>query len=283
MKNVNLRFASMAFVALLSMFIISCDKDENSNGNNTTPKRIKQILTEEWNSKNEKIWTSSVLLEYDSNGRVIRYLETLNSLTDGDSSLTETTYNYFDDRIIQVETENREYKNGYHYFYIDAHVYKLKDGLVTTIIDKNGKEESVSYDENGYIKTIKYICSEHDSTNYVWKDGFLLETDEYNYYEPYVTTFSYSNIAWPKSFVSSMGAPLDGCLWDAGYFGKRPSYLSLGFKRYRNTDKDDEKDIFFVDIEDYSITDGLITKMVCKWPNKSIDETITSVSTFIWE
>ena len=226
MKSINLRFVSAAFLAVLSVFTVSCNSEDNDGNNGgVSGKRFKQISTDEWNSKDEKISSSFIQFSYDSNGRVVKMEEIRKDYDDQDSTSDVTTYHYEDNRIIYNSVREFFRPGGYSYSDVDTKLYTLENGLVSSILDNNGKKKVVFYDNDGYLKTIKYANNYRDSVNYNWVDGNLMKIEDITSYNTYAYKLSYSIIPLTKEYITSTWGGPDAVLWNAGYFGKRPNYL----------------------------------------------------------
>ena len=87
--------------------------------------------------------------------------------------------------------------------------------------------------------------------------------------------YTYTTLPWKKGFVVSFGSQLDGPLWDAGYFGKRPLILPAEF-----TEKDGHYTMRCS--YEYTVTDGLITKLKEDFSDTDSGQR-TTVSTLKWE
>ena len=279
MKSINLRFVSTAFIAVLSVFTLSCESEDNDENGGVSGKRFKQINSEEWNSKDEKISSSTIQFTYDANSRIVKMEDVSLYYDKEDSRSCVTTYQYEDNRIICNSVEERIYY-GHTYTYVDTEVFTLEDGLITSITDNNGKKKFILYDNDGYLKTIKFANNYHDSINYIWSDGNLMKIEDITSYNTYAYKFSYSVIPLIKGFITSTWGGPDAALWNAGYFGKRPNYLFAKCEVFRNNKKEDTLD----EIE-YFLTDGLVTKVIEKRSDKDYHngDTITSISTIAWE
>ena len=80
MRTFDIKLLGAAFVAVVSVFTLSCDGDDaNENPDVTVSKRIKQVVTEEWNSKNEK--TDEFVVQFSSLGGWLFWQETEKSVS----------------------------------------------------------------------------------------------------------------------------------------------------------------------------------------------------------
>lgn len=253
-----MRTIGMTVITVLICGLItacSSDNEEENVNNKESVKRIVKIIDDDSDSgKVEDFFT------YDDQNRVIKVT------TLGGNWYSERNYTYGDGVITSREVEGN---------WEETHTYTLSNGLIVKdeeVQTTNGRNPSITtmsftYDSNGYL-AIKHISSnryEDDSTaRCIWANGNLIG---YDWGDGDCLEYRYSNIPWDKMMIYYLkGSGMDGCLWLAGYWGKRPK--NLPSERVDNYSYE------------YEVSHGYVTKMKYKglW-----GEDYSGESIIIWE
>lgn len=265
----------IAILPIIAMLVsttafISCsgnNDDENNGGGNNGSSSSKRIVKVDL-IDNSDFYESNMF--YDAQGRVMKIVMTEDG--PGSESLkSETNYHYGDLSILTKTEEEGSWSNGQKYTMSSSHSYSISNGKIVEDVyyhqydsnEMSKRTTTFSYDNNGYMISMKEV---HDNRQYnytiTWKDGNLIEID----HESYSRSYTYSNIPYSKGLPIPFISDLDGWLASMGYFGNLPKLLPS-----KITDE----------TYDYSITDGLLTKMICSYPEKG--EISTETYTFYWE
>lgn len=232
----------------------SSDNEEENENNKDSIKRIVKVIDEDSDSGKEEAFYT-----YDDQNRVIK----VTSITG--SSYRETNYKYGDGVIKSREVEGN---------WEQTHTYTLSNGLIVKdeeVQTTNGRNPSITtssftYDNNGYIAIIHSSSNSYEdrTTRCIWANGNLIKLD---WGSEYSREYRYSDIPWNKMMICYLkGSNMDGNLWLAGYWGKRP------------------KNLLSEIVDDcsykYEVTNGYVTKMKYKglW-----GEDYSGESIIIWE
>lgn len=196
-------------------------------------------------------------------------------------NMAEISYSYEAKRIIQHPLDM---------------IYYLKNGRVTecrykvfTSIDENALEvdikETYEYDSNGYLvkKTrpgydfTEDVGENIQTTVYEWRDGNVYKitvTEDESVEETIISYTSYDN-SIPNAAIGHYDG-FDGYLGWQGYFGKRCKNLpSKSITTQRNSIPERT-----VTNYDYTIENGIVTKVTTKWDHDSY--TTTNVFELEW-
>ena len=237
-------------VYLITMFMslptfVSCD-DDNDSGNKASSKHIVKIVEE---VEEDKVWIYESDITYDSQGRVVRIV-TSNAGTS--SKVSEITYQYGEEHILSKEVEGS---------WSETHTYTLENGLIVKDVrNQNGSSKTTTYeyDNNGYMKSLTDQSLGY-TQKFVWKDGNLINIGTRSY--------TYSNTPWNERMIFYIkGSNMDEALWQSGCWGKRPKNLPSRYGDYSY---------------EYTLTGGLVTKVINKWMDRGIEE--KAISTLVWE
>ena len=151
MANKKFYLMTCLFTAL-TLFFVSCDKDDNKQGNGANSKRIAK-LTEVQNPGTEDESTHQMVYEYDNMGRVVKAL-----IEDLDKTSDVTYYSYSADKII-VETTYR------------TDILKLNDNGLVSKINMGPMNIECSY--NNKNELIKQINA-GGILDYNWNNGNIV-------------------------------------------------------------------------------------------------------------
>lgn len=267
-------------LASLCVSMSSCGSgdDDNNYSNdegNSASKRIVKIVEEDGGSIYERTFS------YDSQGRVIKVVEIENG---NSTSTSETNYQYGEQLIISKMVENGTYSSGQNYTRSETHTYTVSNGLIVKDVEVqtyNGSKGSTTnsafnYDGNGYMSSLESIRgSDSHNEKWNWTDGNLTSRELSSLYvgddgelHPELSTYSYSNVPWNQHMIYYIkGSNMDGCLWMAGYWGKRPKNMPSNY----------DSSYFY----EYTVTSGLVTKATVTYPGKGHEE--KAISTITWE
>lgn len=265
MKKLNFRMVLMATLVIGSTAFISCssDDEDGSNGGVATSKRIKKI-TDEYDGR-----TTTITFDYDSQGRVIKKVET--EKEPGYNWEYKTTYTYGENTISRKDSDG------------ETCIYTLSNGRIVKEVRKRYDFSctcNYTYDSNGYLKSITYNDSDNSSLgkiDFTWNGGNLTKYSETEDDYLYNQTISYSNIPWPKYYMLEMEC-IDGTLEPLGVWGNMPKNLPSKVVQSSN---DFNSEYTY----DYTIEDGVITKIVITGNGTEYDRPIvgTEIVTFEWE
>lgn len=261
MKTMNFKVALMMAAVIGSTAFVSCssDDEESPKGGGTTSKRIVKMT---WSNGDEIDITT---FDYDSQGRVVKVIET--DMYGNSEETATTTYTYGENTIIR-KTQG-DWNDG------DTYTYTLSDGLITKEV--YWKQNNYTYDSNGYLKT--YI-REDNKTEFTWTDGNLTKYtevwgDDYSTFTT-TTTVSYSDILWPQNYMQYWdGTDMDIVFEPLGAWGKMPKYLP---KKYVEVYDDGTSREWTLD---YTIENGEIVKVI--YQSIEDGEISTEITTIEWE
>lgn len=275
MKTMKIWSIQLLTVILLPL-IVSCGGDSNSDSepdpdplvNKPTlqdQKRIVKITEEEGSTIYETVFS------YDSQGRVVKAVETESSAT-STNSYSERTYQYGELTIISKEVVEGSYSNGQTFKRSKTHSYSLENGIIVKDVEiynysysyngitggNNSTTTSFySYDSNGYLVS---ISESGETIPIVWTDGNLTSLEG--------REFTYTDIPWNKGmFFYFKGTNMDSCLWPSGYWGNTPKYMP-------------SQDIYKNWTYIYETSNGLITKVSITNSNTGA---VLYISTIVWE
>lgn len=247
-KFISMMSLMVGLLGVCVAFSACSSNDESENSGSNSSKRIVKILEEEDGELSETVFS------YDSQGRLIKAVGTVNS-SRRESYVRELTYQYGDMTIISRETERS---------WSETHTYTLSNNRIVKDVEVQSGDPTTTiytYDDNGYMTSQSASGrSISDYTDhFVWTNGNLTFIDR---------EFKYSNIPWHKNmFFYFKGSNMDPYLWAGGYWGKTPKNMpSL------NVDYDWTYD--------YEVKNGLVSKM------KIIDNKsgkVKYVASYIWE
>ena len=273
-KNQSCISRFFLLMSLTCVSLVSCESDKDEKAD--APKRLTEMTYQETSpdEKRKDRDESGVLqLLYDSEGRVVKMIS--NSQSNNDNRISEYSYQYGDSFISMQMTTESQGSGGETRLGIVRHKYALENGLIvrdTIKEEKNMEIWSFSYDDEKQIKLVTLKTSNRTyEYNYVWEDGNIMKIQA----KGDTCNYTYTTLPWKKGFVVSFGSQLDGPLWDAGYFGKRPLILPAEF-----TEKDGHYTMRCS--YEYTVTDGLITKLKEDFSDTDSGQR-TTVSTLKWE
>ncbi len=239
----KLLFLMMLLPMLAVTTFTSCGDDDESFGGNESSHQTSKHIVKTVEEEGSSIYETTIL--YDSQGRIVKVDETRTSAS-GTNGHSVLTYQYGELAITSNEVMETSYSNGQIFTWSNSHTYTLKNGLIVKDVEvqsSNGGHPSstittYTYDNNGYMAT----SSVNGYTdNFTWTNGNLTCMGE--------REFTYTNISWPKGmFFYFKGTNMDSYLWPGGFWGKTPKNMP-------------HQDLYKEWTYDYTITNGLITKM----------------------
>ncbi len=252
-KNQSCISRFFLLMSLTCVSLVSCESDKDEKAD--APKRLTEMISEETSldeERKDRDESGVLQLLYDFEGRVVKMIS--NSQSNNYNRISEYTYQYGDSFISMQMTTESQGSGGETRLGIVRHKYALENGLIVrdTIKEERYMEIwSFSYDDEKKIKlaTLKSGSDTYEY-NYVWEDGNIMKIQA----KRDTCNYTYTTLPWKKGFVVSFGSQLDGPLWDAGYFGKRPLNLPAEF-----TEKEGRYTMRCS--YEYTVTDGLITKL----------------------
>ena len=252
-KNLSILSLTLGLLMCVTAFSACGGDDESSSGvPPQSSKHIAKIITEEGNTFYEYSFT------YDSQGRVIKVIETRTGT--GTNSYSETEYQYGEMLIVSKMKREGTYSNGQPFTHTLSHSYTLENGLIVKDKEQqNGSTstDTFSYDSNNYLSSIS-------SKIITWSEGNLTELGD--------TSFEYSNNLWVKGFFLGLdGSNMDECLFAKGYYGNIPKYLPSK-SSWRTSGE----------TYDYTVKGSYVTKVVIT-PFVEDNKRHKSTSTIIWE
>ena len=248
----------IVFTVIVCGLMGACSSDneeENENIKDSVKHIVKVIDDDSDSAKEETFYT------YDDQNRIIK------ATTISGRRYSERNYTYGDGVIKSHEVEDN---------WEETHTYTLSNGLIVKdeeVQTTNGRNPSITtrsftYDSNGYMVIIHTSTNEDwdedVTTKCIWANGNLIKFDRGG---DNSREYRYSNIPWNKMMIYYLkGSNMDGNLWLAGYWGKRPKNLPselVGDYSYK-----------------YEVTNGYVTKMKYKglW-----GEDYSGESIIIWE
>ena len=249
-KNQSCISRFFLLMSLTCVSLVSCESDKDEKAD--APKRLTEMIYEEIGLDDGSQELNHLRISYDSEGRAVKMIS--NSQSDRRNTKTECTYQYGDKFIALQIIEEEERTGGTTRLEIERHKYVLENGLIVsdTIRDRSSVDIwSYSYDDEKKIKLATYKTSNRTyEYNYVWEDGNIMKIQA----KGDTCNYTYTTLPWKKGFIGSYGSHLNGYLWDAGYFGKRPLNLPAEF-----TEKEGHYTMRCS--YEYTVTDGLITKL----------------------
>lgn len=261
-------------MSLTCVSFVSCESDKDENVD--APKRLTEMTYQETSlddDRKDRDESGVLQLLYDSKGRVVKMIS--KSQSDESNTISEYNYQYKEKFIILQVIRLSQKSNGSTWLEAGYHNYVLENGLIVrdTIKEKRYTELwSFSYDDEKRIKLVTLKTSNRTyEYNYVWEDGNIMKIQA----KGDTCNYTYTTLPWKKGFVVSFGSQLDGPLWDAGYFGKRPLNLPAEF-----TEKEGHYTMRCS--YEYTVTDGLITKLKEDFSDTDSGQR-TTVSTLKWE
>lgn len=251
------------------------DSTDDNGSNRYSSKHITKIIEEEDNSMYEST------LSYDSQGRLIKVVETESSASINGSS--EMTYQYGETLIITKQVRKSNYSNGQSFTDTEQHSYNLENGLIVKDIERQGsssRTSTYSYDSNNNLISVSVKDSYDNYTMSVnWINGninnIVKETNYTGTSTTYSHTYSYSNVSWPKGFPYYLkGSNFDSYLFSMGYYGNVPKYLPSKVAYSENSESGWTYD--------YTMQGNLITKLSIK-PFVENNKRSSSIITYFWE
>lgn len=238
------------FVSTFCFMSCSSDNDENGGGNGSS-KRIVKVIEVEGG------WTAERSLEYDSQGRVTKITSV--ELSGGRTVTGIETFSYGETYILSNEEKDNR---------TETHQYTLSDGLIIKDVEKQSSSTTTlySYDNTGQIISLSLTGTDtyDDNWNFKWENGNMVEFKNGRAY-------TYTNLAWPKGFFFYWkGSNMDPEIRMMGFWGRTPTNLPSKYTTTGGT----------IWLYDYTITDGLVTKMVISNGNTNKE---LATYTYIWE
>ena len=239
----TISFLSLLFGLFMCVTVFSaCGDDDESFGGNESSHQTSKHIVKTIEEDGSSIYETTFL--YDSQGRIVKVDEIRTSSRTNDHSVL--TYQYGELAINSNEVRETSYSNGQIFTWSESHTYTLRNGLIVKDVEvqsSNGGHPSsttttYTYDNNGYMATSSVNGY---TNNFTWTNGNLTCMGE--------REFTYTNISWPKGmFFHFKGSNLDSLLWPGGFWGKTPKNMP-------------HQDLYKEWTYDYTITNGLITKM----------------------
>lgn len=275
-RNSIFYLLAIVMVTVFSAGLFSCNSD-NEESNTDGSKRLTRIVSEDIDTNGVSQNHGNVSLSYDSEGRVVSYVNSTQAWNYSD--IIESRYQYGDDFIFNEEIEDRN--TGYSQsLVIERHRYSLENGLIvadsiTRTYDRGRRVKTYSYDDEKRLVAIttKSYGGSVYTTKFVWEDGNLIEMKD----DSSVFSYDYTTLPWKKGVIADFRFVLDVFLWDAGYFGKRSENLLSKFE-YRV----DNSNIYGQYSYEYGFSNGLVSEIIER--RKSYDGSIYKfVSTLLWE
>lgn len=244
MKKTIFKCALFMAIIMCMSTIISCgDDDEQTGGGGNGTNSSKHIVKMEYkyyNSYGEETW----LFLYDSKGRIV----------DVDEGSDQIHYTYSDNTIKSFKSSSKYYGN---------HTYTLSNGLIIRddyrVDAHNYGTTNYTYDKDGYLISISSEDGDGDQVNrdvhrVEWENGNITKIIHNDDHE-HEHIFEYTNLPWPRNwFMDIDGLSVDEYLTPLGVWGKTPK--NLPSKVVYN---------YYIDIYDYTIENGMITKMIHTW------------------
>ena len=237
-------------VLVSSVTLVSCNDDDDTSGSSNggkSSKRIAKMILEHGKTIKEYVYT------YDDKGRVVKIVETENG-----EVVCETKYTYGEMLINCTETYSNRKVVG---------VYTIENGLITN----RNNTTFFSYDNDKHLISIteKYSFPEYTATKKIyWSNGDIIGySDWYKDEESGIAVpWTNSNIPWHDGLY--MHVYWDPVFQHLGYWGTLPKHMPS------KCDKD---------TSEYTITDGVITKIKSQVYTYKGEEYNTEICTIVWE
>lgn len=249
-KNQSCISRFFLFMSLTCVSLVSCESDKDENAD--APKRLTEMTYQETSLDDDSQELNHLRISYDSEGRVVKMIS--NRQSERANILLEYTYQYGEKFIVLQVIREEERSYGGTRLEIERQKFVLENGLIVSDTIRDGRYLDIwsfSYDDEKKIKLATYKTSNRTyEYNYVWEDGNIMKIQA----KGDTCNYTYTTLPWKKGFIGSYGSHLNGYLWDAGYFGKRPLNLPAEF-----TEKEGHYTMRCS--YEYTVTDGLITKL----------------------
>lgn len=236
----TLRFIGMAIIVALVSFGFTACSSSSDDEEDGGGGSTSGALIKKIMSKGKEICT----FEYDVMGRVIK----------GDDKF----YSYRENSIIVNGRQEHELSNGR--------------------IVKSYFSKTYTYDNNGYLKTLKddaeRLASPIKYTNYTftWKNGNLIKYGQEDEYY----TVTYSNQKWPKYWMHDWFIDLDEYLEPIGAWGKMPINLPSEISHYQFGN------LVFTCFYEYVVEQGRITQLLQTFTDRNGNYSATIVYEYIY-
>ena len=270
-KNQSCISRFFLFMSLTCVSLVSCESDKDENAD--APKRLTEMTYQETSLDDDSQELNHLRISYDSEGRVVKMIS--NRQSERANILSEYTYQYGEKFIVLQVIREEERSYGGTRLEIERQKFVLENGLIVSDTIRDGRYLDIwsfSYDDEKKIKLATYKTSNRTyEYNYVWEDGNIMKIQA----KGDTCNYTYTTLPWKKGFIGSYGSHLNGYLWDAGYFGKRPLNLPAEF-----TEKEGHYTMRCS--YEYTVTDGLITKLKEDFSDNDSGQR-TTVATLKWE
>lgn len=241
MKKTIFKCALFMAMTISAATVVSCgdDNEKTGGGDNgtTTSKHIVKMVEEWYSSYENRKGEETHLFLYDSQGRIVEV----------DNGNRRIHYTYSDNTIRSMSTN-------------ENHTYTLSNGLIIRDdYSSYGDHGTINYtyDKDGYLINSSESVTEHGSIyarKVEWKNGNITKI----YYDGDKNSriYEYTNLPWQKNWFYELEglSAVDKNLLPLGVWGKTPK--NLPSKVVYN---------YYIDIYDYTIENGMITKMIHTW------------------
>lgn len=238
---------SLAFGVFVSlMALVSCNGDDDSSENANGGNGTKRIAKEIWEYGTH---IEESVYSYDDKGRIIKITTTANGVV-----YDVITYTYGEMLINCTETQRDRQV---------AYIYKIENGLIVKRI-KNGSTTYYSYDSERHLSSYTVKDGNSSQTTVIsWSNGNIASVQK-GIGE--AVNWTSSNAPWVEGFYGRVYA--DPALQRSGYWGTLP----------KNMPSECDKDKL-----EYTVTEGMVTKIKELVYQKISSEYQTGITTIIWE